>query len=165
MSDVAHLPYYSNEDGDAWVLVESEPDRDVAGQRIADETGIVHTFEGREPIRVQDCECVPTTDHCLDDPSGAPCVVQDQADCWHFVEWDDPKATWGNDDHLVALFSDLLGSLDDEPPVPIYWPGQTTPINSRDLPEFRDRLLAERDRAASAAREAASVELFRNDPA
>lgn len=99
MSD--ELFAWENEDGDLWVEVEMEADRDTAGQRLADERQIIVTFEGRGEITTQDCECRPTHgnddvgeahygDPCYDHPDEA-CVVRKGVDCWHFQDWGDPS--------------------------------------------------------------------------
>lgn len=85
MSDYLHA--WSNEDDELFIEVEDEPDRDVAGQRYAIQTGLVLTYVYRTEIRTQDCECVPTSDACPDD-DGKPCVVREGVDVWVFQGWD-----------------------------------------------------------------------------
>ena len=43
---------WENEDGDCFVEVEMEADRDKAGQRLADERRSIFTFEGRTEIKI-----------------------------------------------------------------------------------------------------------------
>lgn len=106
---------WQNEDDDAWVEVAMEPDRDRAGQRLADLSDMIQVFVGRTKIATQDCECVPThapeghaqretvlTDQratlalapvpCGDHP-GAACVTHENVDVWHFEAWDEADAT------------------------------------------------------------------------
>lgn len=99
MSD--HLGAWSNEDDELFVEVADEPDRDRAGQRLADQDRLAITFLTRVSIRTQDCECVPTTDACADDDDHKPCVVREQVDCWAFRSFD-------------LGFGDMVDDLRDE---------------------------------------------------
>lgn len=89
---------WENEDGDAWVAVAESPDMEQAGRAYAEQCGLGVIFEGRVRVRTQDCECVPTGDHCPDaeaigedeDGNGIypPCHVVEDRECWHFTTWD-----------------------------------------------------------------------------
>lgn len=85
---MSHLGAWSNEDDDFFVEVADEPDRDRAGQRLADQNRLAITFMTRTKIETQDCECVPTSDACPDDDDGKACVVRDDVDCWVFRSFD-----------------------------------------------------------------------------
>lgn len=96
---------YENEDDDACVSVEDFPDRNVAGQGLADQSGLVYVFEGRGQTSVQDCECAdPTKAVCPDSEDGSPCVVHERLDGWHFTSFE--TGPYGE--------SDLRADLGDE---------------------------------------------------
>lgn len=91
---------YSNDDGDFWVPVEDRPDRAVAAQEYADETGLIVRFEGQHKITAQDCECVPPDKVvCPDLDGGGPCQTHEALDCWAFTTFEASEA--GEADLLI----------------------------------------------------------------
>lgn len=74
------LPFYDNEDWYTWVKVADEPDSALAGQRLANSTGLVYAFDGRTAALLTDCgEAEECTGVC----------AASMYDCWVFVGgWD-----------------------------------------------------------------------------
>lgn len=74
------MAYQNFDDDEAYVPVEEEPDLADVAQRYANETGLIVVREDRRTAKLQDCECVPTSEQCAED--GKPCHVRENVDCW-----------------------------------------------------------------------------------
>jgi hypothetical protein len=80
---------YEDEDGEAFAAIEDEPDMASCAQRYADQTGMLVGFLDRTYSDTQECECVPTSDHCPDD-EGMPCRVRRHMEGWRFATAETP---------------------------------------------------------------------------
>lgn len=75
-----HPMIYEGFDGDeVYAPLDEEPDLDSVAQRYANETGLLVVKDDRRSVRLQDCECIPTSDECAED--GQPCHVHVD-ECW-----------------------------------------------------------------------------------
>jgi hypothetical protein len=86
-----HPLIYEDFDGgdEAYAPIDEEPDLDSVAQRYANETGLLVVLADRRSVRLQDCECVPTTDDC--EGLGAPCVVA-MRECWVLTTFENTDA-------------------------------------------------------------------------
>ena len=121
----ARIPYWQNEDGEAWVEV-ADADQDTAGQYLADDFGmlVVTGDYERATVPLQDCECPSApVDVCPDaDPPG-PCHVRLKVDCWVALVWYKLGA------------STVLAELADHVP-----DGQLAPLLRRMIPKLVEQV-------------------------
>ena len=83
------IVYQSFDEDEAYAPIADEPDLDSVAQRYANETGMLVILEDRRTVRLQDCECIPTSDHCAED--GTPCHVHEE-ECWVLMAFEDGEA-------------------------------------------------------------------------